>query len=342
MTAIATSEQDAEGILEGAADAVDDDRHAGDDIAAAVELEARRRPSLLLARPPRRGIEDRGTDQLDRAPPLILAEVGPQPDDDLRRALVGKEVGEARLRRPARAAQVEDDGGGEVGVAEAGSAGDAVLGRDFEHELAQLGRRQPLREPFELAPDLDHGLVEEGRGAGDLLDRPQLRQLRAGPRDRVDVGRQLPREAALEAQQAPEVVGQDQLLQVAAGEDDDRFVTEGPAQLLGRPVGGGVGVDQGVGAGVGRDAGGADRAGDRKQRRRCQDEPGVPGDPGRGGAQSIESGPVTSALRNCATKAFSESKSSSFGPDSTIFPFQSTARKSAIRRAVLRSWLIVR
>ncbi len=58
--------------------------------------------------------------------------------------------------------------------------------------------------------------------------------------------------------------------------------------------------------------------------------------------QSIESGPVTSALRNCATKAFSESKSSSLGPDSTILPFQSTARKSAIRRAVLRSWLIVR
>ena len=58
--------------------------------------------------------------------------------------------------------------------------------------------------------------------------------------------------------------------------------------------------------------------------------------------QSIESGPVTSALRNCATKAFSESKSSSLGPDSTILPFHSTARKSAIRRAVLRSWLIVR
>ena len=58
--------------------------------------------------------------------------------------------------------------------------------------------------------------------------------------------------------------------------------------------------------------------------------------------QSIESGPVTSALRNCATKAFSESKSSSLGPDSTILPFHRTARKSAIRRAVLRSWLIVR
>src|SRR4029077_10542482 len=58
--------------------------------------------------------------------------------------------------------------------------------------------------------------------------------------------------------------------------------------------------------------------------------------------QSIESGPVTSALRNWLTNRFSESNSSSLGPDSTILPFQSTAMKSETRRAVLRSWLITR
>ena len=102
--------------------------HAGDHVAAAVEREAGRRLALPPRRPARGVVSlDRGPDQLDRPVALGVAEVGPQPDDDLRRAPVREEVGEARLRRPARAAQVEDDGGGEVGVAEARSAGDPVF-----------------------------------------------------------------------------------------------------------------------------------------------------------------------------------------------------------------------
>ena len=163
-----------------------------------------------------------------------------------------------------------------------------------------------------------------------------------GPGIGLAPGGTLRGEAALEPQEAAQVRGQEELAQVSLGEDYDRVFAEHLAQLLRGPVAGRVGVDQGVGAGVGRDPRRRQRRGEREQRRDRQDRPGVPGGPGGGGPQSIESGPVTSALRNCATNAFSESKSSSFGPDSTIFPFHRTARKSAIRRAVLRSWLIVR
>ncbi len=62
----------------------------------------------------------------------------------------------------------------------------------------------------------------------------------------------------------------------------------------------------------------------------------------RPGRQSIESGPEISAWRNWLTNGLEESKTSSFGPDSTILPLQRTAMKSAIRRAVLRSWEITR
>ncbi len=56
--------------------------------------------------------------------------------------------------------------------------------------------------------------------------------------------------------------------------------------------------------------------------------------------QSMARGPTTSAFRNWRTKSLSELNSSSEGPLSTIRPFQRTAMKSAMRRAVPRSWLI--
>ena len=149
---------------------------------------------------------------------------------------------------PGGAVAVEDDGGGEVRVAEAGGAGDPVFGGDFERELAQLLGRDLGRHPAQLPADLDHRLVEEGRRPGDELDRLQFGQLGAGPGDRLRPRRQLAREAALEPQQLAEVGGQQQVLEVAPGEDDDRVFAEDLAQVLGRPVGGGVGVDQGVGA----------------------------------------------------------------------------------------------
>ena len=273
---------------------------------------------------------------------LGVAQVGPQPQDDLRRVAVGEEVGESRLRRARGTAPVEDHRGGEVRVAEARRAGDPVLGGDRQREFTQLPGRYRCRHPGQLAADLDHGLVEKGRRPGDELDRLQFGELGARPGDRLRPRRQLPGEAAFEAQQLAQVRGQQQLLQVTLGEDDDRVFAERLAQVLRRPVCGRVGVDQGAGPGVGRQRRRQDSRGDGEHGRYGQDSPGVPGSPGGDGAQSIESGPVTSALRNCATKAFSESNNSFFGPDSTILPFHRTARKSAIRRAVLRSWLIVR
>ena len=65
------------------------------------------------------------------------------------------------------------------------------------------------------------------------------------------------------------------------------------------------------------------------------------GDAGDGGglrwAYSIPSGPWDSPERNCRTKALSELKSSSAGPDSTIRPFHSTEMCSATRQALMMS-----
>ena len=135
------------------------------------------------------------------------------------------------------------------------------------------------------------------------------------------------------------------------GEDDDRFFAERLAHLLGRLVGGGVGSTRvptpaSVGIRVAPTAAAtASTQATASTARACpaahaatRPNGSVPG----AQAQSIESGPLTSALRNWFTNGFSESNSSSFGPDSTILPLQSTAMKSAIRRAVSRSWLITR
>ena len=79
-----------------------DDRRAGDDVAAAVELEAGRRLALFRAGLARRRFRDRGFDQLDRpagarprsGPASAGSRSGPSG--------VREEVGEPRLRRAAR------------------------------------------------------------------------------------------------------------------------------------------------------------------------------------------------------------------------------------------------
>ena len=59
-----------------------------------------------------------------------------------------------------------------------------------------------------------------------------------------------------------------------------------------------------------------------------------------GGGYSMPSGPWDSPERNWRTKALSELKSSSAGPDSTIRPFHSTEMCSATRRALMMSWVM--
>ena len=60
--------------------------------------------------------------------------------------------------------------------------------------------------------------------------------------------------------------GEDELLQIALGENDDRVVAEAVAELLGAREGAGAVVDELVGAGVGRKAQRADDPDDRDHR----------------------------------------------------------------------------
>ena len=171
-------EEDEQGVLQRPFEAVDDDRGAGDDVAAALQLEAGRRGPVLGAGLARRRVVDGGFDQLERAVAFGGAEPGLEPDQDLGRVAVGEEVGEARLRGAAGAGEVEDDGGDEFFVVEAGGAGDAVAGGDREQEFTEARGRHPLRQAPQLGVDLDHRLVEEGGRAGDELDRVELRPVR--------------------------------------------------------------------------------------------------------------------------------------------------------------------
>ncbi len=63
-------------------------------------------------------VVDRFADQTEGTAAFGRAEVGAQAQDDLGRVVVREEVGQLRLRGAARAAQVEDDGGEEFGVAD--------------------------------------------------------------------------------------------------------------------------------------------------------------------------------------------------------------------------------
>ena len=198
------------------------------------------------------------------------------------------------------------------------------------------------RKALKLPVDLDHRLVEEGGRTDDRAHRVLFSQFGARPRNRFRPLRHLAGETPLEPQQPPQVRGQDKPLQIPLGKDDHGFFAEVPLDLLGRLVAGGIRVDQRVVAASVGSCVAATPAATARRTDTAEHRPCMADRPGRDCAQSIESGPVTSALRNWWTNWFSESNSSSLGPDSTILPFQSTAMKSAIRRAVLRSWLITR
>ena len=98
---------------------------------------------VVLAGGARGRFRRRLADQLQGPVALGVAQIGPQPQDDLRRVAVREEIGEPRLGGARGAVAIEDDGGGEVRVAEAGGAGDPVFGGDGEREFAQpVGRHR--------------------------------------------------------------------------------------------------------------------------------------------------------------------------------------------------------
>ena len=195
---------------------------------------------------------------------------------------------EARLRLPG-VGRIEDHGADEGRVVEPWQAALAVVDRELDELLPEarqdlvgrgLGRglllrvveplparvqrggdrRGPslaLRGPRLVAQDvrrLDRRLVEERRTpehrlrgllVGDSRARLGGRLVGEHPAA-LDVARQ----AALQREQLPEVGGQDEPVEVALDEHDDRVVAEPLLEVLGRAVGGRVVVDELVGAGV--------------------------------------------------------------------------------------------
>ena len=295
-------------MLQRPGDAVDDDRRAGDHVFAAAEGEARRRFAVFGARFARRRFGDRFLDQPDRVAPFGFAQPRFQPQDDLGRVGVREEVGEPRLRRAPRLGEVEDDGRDEFFVGDAGHRGDPVFGRHLEQEFAELLGRDPLRHPFQLFVDLHDRLVEEGRRAGEEGDRPRFGELFAGPRQRLHPLRHLAREAALEVGQAQQILAEQQLRQALLDQDDDRFFAELGPHPLRRLISGVALADEGREPGVGVDLGRGDGRGDRDDAGDDEHRAGMAHRP-RGdrperaasrhsGAQSIDSGPLTSAWRN--------------------------------------------
>ena len=188
-------------------------------------------------------------------------------------------------------------------------------------------------------------------GPARKVDRFRRGDLGAGAGDRFDPFGHLAGEAALQPQQPQQVLGQQQLRQALLDQHDHRFFAElGPHPLrrfIGR-VGTPTRVDTpaSVSTWVAATAAAIATTPATTSTARAwrTDHAAIaPNGRRRGTAgQSIESGPLTSAWRNWLTNGLDESKTSSFGPDSTILPLHSTAMKSAIRRAVLRSWLITR
>ena len=100
--------------------------------------------------------------------------------------------------------------------------------------------------------------------------------------DHPPAGR-LARQAALQRQQPPEVVGAQELAQVALDQDLDRLVPELLVEALGRGVGAGATVDQRVRAAVGLEAQRGDRPDqgqqDRRHDHRRRPLDGPPGNP---------------------------------------------------------------
>ena len=137
----------------------------------------------------------------------------------------------------------------------------------------RLGRLLCAADLFLEDPlDLGDALEQEGGGPEDDPARGQLRDpVTDGGQGLVLAPRQgtaelrAARETGLQLEQHLEVLGQHQLAQVLADEDDRRVVAELLPEALGRPELGRVLVDQRVGAGVRLQPEGGDRPGDRQR-----------------------------------------------------------------------------
>ncbi len=291
-------------------DREEEDDLAADLVGEALDHD--RDPADLVARVVGEGervVGDRLADQRDRLAPGRVGDVRLQPDRD-QRALAGREeVAELRLRdvRPLR--EVEDDRLDELRVLDR----DAVEHRDRAHvELRELGvdrgdhlalrlldecavsaserpdccacsiaaalvSARSCLSTAELLADRLRGprgrLVEEGRRPEHDPRRAEVGDLLADGRDVLAVGVGVAGEAALEHQQPPEVLGQDELLEVPLGEDDDRVIPEALPEVLGPLEGGRPVVDELVGAGIGRQPQRPEHGDDRDDRN----------DPGNGG-----------------------------------------------------------
>ena len=237
-----------------------------------------------------------------------------------------EEVGELALGRPRRLGGVEDERRDERRVVEPRHRGEPVARRERQQLarearlglLARLGAAAGggrLGEPGAARPvagrrvggvgehprahDLalvaraqlaDRGVDERARAEHDLRG-PRAAELRAGAarparlrRARGDAAR----EAALEREQPLEVLAEQELLQVAADEHDDRVVAEALAQGLRRGVARAVGADERVDAGVGLKAQGRREPGEREHRGEHEDQPGPAGRERRRGVQRPE------------------------------------------------------
>ena len=213
-------------------------------------------------------LSDRALDELQRAAALGVAQVGLQADLDQGRVGAREEVGEARLRHAEAEIGVEDELVDEVRVVDRRHARQAVLEGDAQRRLdelrvreltrllrelvlpglweplpcgelaCRLGRRRPLLGALlalglEAALDLaDRGVDERARPV-DHLHRAlsgELGALVRKPRKRLR--RLVARETALEADEPPEVGGEDRVLEVAVDHHHHGLVAELPVELV--------------------------------------------------------------------------------------------------------------
>jgi hypothetical protein len=151
--------------------------------------------------------------------------------------------------------------------------------------LRAIGRCIPLL--LEQVGRLERELVEEGRRTEDDGAWVDPRDGRAGRRRGLAAGHlstaRLAGEAALQSQQAREVLGAQELAQVPLDQDLDGLVPEVLVKPLRRLVGVGPTVDQRVGVAVGLEAKRGDRPDqgeqDRHEDHRCRPLDRAPGNP---------------------------------------------------------------
>ncbi len=261
------AEQDRDLAAELVGEALDDDRHPGDLVAAVAERE------LVVGH--------RRADEADGVAALRLGDAGPQPDRDQRPAIAREQVAELRLRRGAGLRLVEDDRGDELGVVDREALKDRRRAEAGREELAE-GLLLLLRSGVAERADLLHDrLVRAGRRLVDEGGRPEHDPGRPEVGDLpADVGRVLTArvgtagEAGLEPEQPVDVRRQHQLLEVALDEDDDRVVAEAVVELLGALERRRAVVDELVGPGVGRQPQRADDGDDRDDRNGRSDRRG--------------------------------------------------------------------